>query len=495
MSRCERTLDRALHAGWSELADLQRSHLDRFWDCADVRVQTSREPVRTQQAIRWNLFQVAQATWRAEGGGISAKGQTGQAYDGHYFWDTEAYVLPFLTHTQPRIARNTLRFRHGMLEAARARARQLGHPGALFPWRTINGQEASANFQAGTAQYHIDADIAFAVMAYVAVREDTGFIAEVGADLLVETARLWHDLGFFGDDGQFHIHGVTGPDEYTTVVNDNTYTNLMARRNLSSAARELRRLQSQFPARYAAVAHGLQLQETELSGWEAAAAAMYVPYDQARGIHPQDDAFLDREVWDLDRTAPSEFPLLLHHHPLEIYRYQVLKQADIVLAMFLLGDEFTTDQKRRNFDYYDPLTTGDSSLSACVQSIIAAEVGHEQQALEYFRYALLMDLADVGNNMSDGVHIASAAGVWLSLVFGFGGLWDFDGQVRFSPRLPAPWQALSFSVQVHGRQLRVDLTHHDERYVLESGEPLEISVRGTQHVLEPGAPLVAPAPH
>ena len=230
-------------------------------------------------------------------------------------------------------------------------------------------------FQQGTAQYHINADIAYAVMRYAHVEGSGRMLGEIGAEILVETARLWEDLGFYGADQKFHIHGVTGPDEYTTVVNDNTYTNLMARLNLNSAVAAVRRLREERPTDYTALVHAVRLQPKEIESWERAAAAMHVPFDDERGIHPQDETFLDREVWDLDSTPREKFPLLLHYHPLVIYRHQVLKQADIVLAMFLLGNEFPEEQKRRNFDYYDPLTTGDSSLSACVQSIIAAEIG------------------------------------------------------------------------------------------------------------------------
>jgi alpha,alpha-trehalose phosphorylase len=486
VARCCRTLDRMLRDGFDDLLTKQREHLDRFWDHADVRVQAQVDPVRLQQAIRWNLYQVAQASWRAEGAGIPAKGLTGQGYEGHYFWDTEIYVLPLLSYTQPRIARNLLRFRHSMLDRARERASELSQRGALFPWRTINGEEASANFQAGTAQYHINADIAYAISRYTNVRGDVGLLGEVGAELLVETARLWEDLGFYGTDGRFHLHGVTGPDEYTTVVNDNTYTNLMARLNLNFAAEAVRRLREERPEDYTALVHKVALGPDEVESWERAAAAMQVPFDQERGIHPQDDTFLEREVWDLDNTPPEKFPLLLHYHPLVIYRHQVIKQADIVLAMFLVGNEFSTEQKRRNFDYYDPLTTGDSSLSACVQSILAAEIGNQRQAIEYFNYALFMDLANVAGNASDGVHIASAAGVWSSLVFGFGGVRDFDGQLSFAPNLPQVWDALTFSLRFNNRQVRVQLTHDEERYLVDEGAPLEVTIRGKPHLLSPG---------
>jgi alpha,alpha-trehalose phosphorylase len=490
LDRCGRTLDRMVRDGFDVLLTKQREHLDRFWDRADIQVESHTNPLRIQQAIRWNLFQLAQASWRAEGAGIPAKGLTGQAYEGHYFWDTEIYVLPFLSYTQPRIARNLLRFRHSMLGRARERAREVSQRGALFPWRTINGEEASANLQAGTAQYHINADVAYAIRVYSNVRGDIGLLVEIGAEILVETARLWEDLGFYGDDGRFHIHSVTGPDEYTTVVNDNTYTNLMARLNLNFAAATVRRLRTERPGDYTALVHEVALQPDEVDSWERAAAAMYVPFDHERGIHPQDDTFLEREVWDLASTPRENFPLLLHYHPLVIYRHQVLKQADIVLAMFLLGNEFSEEQKRRNYDYYDPLTTGDSSLSACVQSIIAAEIGREPEAIGYFDYALLMDLANVAGNVSNGVHVASAAGVWSSLVFGFGGVRDFDGRLSFRPNLPHVWNMLAFSLRFCGRQIRVRLTHDEERYLIDEGTPLEVTIRGEPHLLSPATAVV-----
>jgi alpha,alpha-trehalose phosphorylase len=489
VDRSRRTLDRALRDGFDTFLQQQRQELDLFWDRADVRVDSRSDTVRRQQAIRWNLFQLAQASWRAENAGISAKGVTGHAYDGHYFWDTEIYVLPFLCYTQPRIAANLLRHRHGMLDRARERAQVMSQKGALFPWRTLTGQEASANFQAGTAQYHINADIAYAIYRYTNVQGDLDLMCEVGAEILVETARFWEDLGFYGTDGEFHIHAVTGPDEYTTVVNDNTYTNLMARLNLSYAASTVRMLREHRPDAYTALVHEVDLRPNEIESWERAAAAMHVPYDQERRIHPQDDTFLKREVWDLANTPREQFPLLLHFHPLVIYRYQVIKQADIVLAMFLLGNEFSKDQKRRNYEYYDPLTTGDSSLSACVQSILAAEIGNERQALQYFHFALLMDLADIAGNTSDGVHIASAAGVWASLVFGFGGVRDFDGNLSFESALPRTWKSLSFSLRFCDRQIRVRITHDEEIYVVEEGEPLEVTVRGERLMLATETPV------
>jgi alpha,alpha-trehalose phosphorylase len=494
VDRCGRTLDRAMKDGPDCLMASQERALAAFWERADVEVEPDEDGDEVQQAVRWNLFQLAQASWRAEGAGIPAKGLTGQAYEGHYFWDAEVYVLPFLAYTQPRIARNLLRFRHSMLDQARLRAREMSQRGALFPWRSINGEEAGAYYAAGTAQYHINADISHAVRKYVDVRGDHDFLAEVGAEILVETARLWEDLGFYGEDGCFHIHGVTGPDEYTTVVNDNAFTNLMARLNLNYAASSVRAMEADRPADHRALVHATGLRPEEVDAWERAAREMYVAFDEARGIHPQDTSFLERERWDLQATPRDRFPLLLHFHPLVIYRFQVLKQADIVLAMFLLGNEFSIEQKRRNFSYYDPLTTGDSSLSACVQSIVAAEVGEDRKALEYFQYALMMDLADIAGNVSDGVHIASTGGVWMALTHGFGGLRDFDGFLSFDPHLPEGWRRLAFSLRFRDRQLAVTLTHDEERYEMSEGEPMRGVADGEVERLAVDAPIVLRPP-
>jgi alpha,alpha-trehalose phosphorylase len=282
---------------------------------------------------------------------------------------------------------------------------------------------------------------------------------------------------------------VTGPDEYTTVVNDNVYTNLMARANLRTAAAAVRRLAQDRPEDHLALVTELGLSPHEVEAWERAADHMYVPYDVQRGIHPQDASFLEREMWDLDATPADLFPLLLHFHPLVIYRHQVLKQPDVVLAMLLLGNEFTQEQKRRNFEYYDALTTGDSSLAACVQSIIAAEIGDDDRALQYFRYALLMDLANVAGNTSDGVHIAATGGVWMALVFGFGGVRDHAGELSFEPHLQPGWDSLEFSLHFNRRQIHVVLTHQMERYVLDDGEAIEITIRGERCKLVAGEPL------
>ncbi|ANG86302.1 glycoside hydrolase family 65 protein [Microbacterium aurantiacum] len=493
VDRGRRTIDRALRVGIDGIVAEQRAWMAAFWERSDVRIGGHDD---LQQATRWCLFQLAQASARADGQGVPAKGMTGSGYSGHYFWDTEIYVLPFLAYTTPQWARNALRMRYLMLPAARKRAYQLNEAGALFPWRTINGEEASAYYAAGTAQYHINADVSFALAKYVRATGDEEFLHREGVDIAVETARLWTTLGFWrrDDTGEesFHIHGVTGPDEYTTVVNDNLFTNVMARFNLRFAARTVREMAERDGEVYRVMVDRLGLEPGEEDDWERAAEAMHIPFSPALGIHPQDHVFLEREIWDLENTPPEKRPLLLHFHPLVIYRYQVLKQADVVLALFLQGNHFSPEDKLADFEYYDPLTTGDSTLSAVVQSILAAEVGYQDLALEYFRQSIFVDLADLHHNAADGVHVASAGGVWTALVCGFGGMRDHFGELSFDPRLPADWPELAFTLHWHGTRLEVTVTRDALRLRAGDGDPLGFTVRGVGYVIGPNDEVVVP---
>nr|WP_274637387.1 glycosyl hydrolase family 65 protein [Microbacterium bovistercoris] len=492
VDRCRRTLDRAMDVDVTTHFERQRAWLDAFWERSDVRIGGRDE---LQQAVRWCLFHLAQAAARADGEGIGAKGVTGSGYSGHYFWDTEIYILPFLAYTTPQWALNALRMRVVMLPAARRRAHQLTEAGALYPWRTINGEEASAYYAAGTAQYHINADICFALARYVRATGDIDFLYRDGVDIAVETARLWATLGFWrSHDGfqEFHIHGVTGPDEYTTVVNDNLFTNVMARFNLRYAAQTVREMEELDGEVYRRMVGRLKLDPAEPDAWDRAADCMHIPYSPQLGIHPQDEVFLEKEVWDLERTPAALRPLLLHFHPLVIYRYQVLKQADVVLALFLQGDHFTPDEKRADFEYYDPLTTGDSTLSGVTQSILAAEVGYQDLAAGYFEHALYVDLADLHKNAADGVHVASAGGVWTTLVSGFGGMRDHGGVLTFDPRLPSDWSDLAYIIHWHGTPLHITLRREALHVRAGDGVPVEFSVRGVGYTVDPGSEVVAP---
>ncbi len=455
--------------GWEGLLDEQRKYLDNFWEGADVEVDGD---VEIQLAVRFGLFHIMQAAARAEYRPIPAKGLTGTGYDGHTFWDTETFVLPVLTYTLPQAAADALRWRCLVMDVAKEHARELSLYGAAFPWRTIRGQECSGYWPAGTAAFHINADIAAAVAKYVEATEDSAFEKEVGLPLLVETARLWRSLGQHDADGKFRIEGVTGPDEYSAVKDNNVYTNLMAQHNLASAADLAGKLQD--------AARELGVTTEEAAAWRDAATDMYIPFDTRLEVHPQHDGFTQYARWDFAGTPEDHYPLLLHYPYFQLYREQVVKQADLVLAMQLRGDAFTPEQKLRNFDYYEALTVRDSSLSACTQAVMAAEVGHLQLAYDYLAEAAFMDLQDREHNTRDGLHIAALAGAWTALVSGFGGMRSTAGLLEFSPRLPPGIVGLSFRLRYQGRVVHVEARSGVAHYSLLSGDPLPITHHGQQ---------------
>ena len=473
----------AKYAGWDGLVESQREYLDDFWSCADVELDGDTE---LQQAVRFSLFHVLQAGARAEQRAIPAKGLTGPGYDGHTFWDTERFVLPVLTYTVPSAAADALRWRHSTLDLARERAGQLGLEGAAFPWRTIRGQECSGYWPAGTAAFHISANVADAVARYQATADDEVFEREVGLEVLVETARLWRSLGHHDSGGRFRIDGVTGPDEYSALHDNNVFTNLLAQRNLIAAADAVARLPDP--------AAELDADLEEAASWRDAANDMVVPWDEALGVHPQHEGFTEHQIWDFAGTKSDQYPLLLHFPYFDLYRKQVIKQADLVLAMHWCGDAFTDEQKARNFAYYEPLTVRDSSLSASTQAVVAAEVGHLELGYDYFAEAALMDLHDIEHNTRDGVHIAALAGAWLAAVAGFGGMRDHEGHLSFAPRLPGRLERLAFGLIFRGRVLKVEATKGEATYRLERGDPLEISHWAEAITVSTDAPVTREIP-
>jgi alpha,alpha-trehalose phosphorylase len=476
----------ARQTGWAGLVQEQRDYLDAFWQRADVEVDGDPE---VQQAVRFALLHVLQAGARAERRAIPAKGLTGPGYDGHAFWDSESYVLPVLTYTAPDAAADALRWRHATIPLARERADLLGLRGVAFPWRTIHGEECSGYWPAGTAAFHVNADIADAVVRYVNVTEDEAFEREVGLELLVETARLWRSLGHHDLEGRFRIDGVTGPDEYSAIADNNVYTNLMAKRNLLAAAEAARR--------HPDLAAGLGVDAEVTASWRDAAEDMFIPYDPNLGVHPQSEGFTEHQVWDFEHTTADQYPLLLHFPYFDLYRKQVVKQADLVLAMQRCGESFTDDEKIRNFAYYEALTVRDSSLSACCQAVMAAECGHLSLAHDYLREAALMDLRDLERNTGDGLHIASLAGSWIALVEGFGGLRDGGQVIGFAPRLPEGLTRLAFGLVVRGRRLRVEVCDATATYTLSDGPAMTLLHHGQTVRVQPGEPIsldVPPSP-
>ncbi|MBS2553444.1 glycoside hydrolase family 65 protein [Catenulispora sp. NL8] len=485
-AQVEAALAGAVQTGWDGLVAEQRTYLDDFWARADVEVEGDAE---IQQAVRFALFHVLQAGARAEGRAIPAKGLTGTGYDGHAFWDTETYILPVLTYTVPQAAAEALRWRRDTLPQALERAGQLGLKGAAFPWRTITGAECSGYWPASTAAFHVNADIADAVTRYIAVTGDTDFEKSVGLELLVETARLWRSLGHHDARGRFRIDGVTGPDEYSAIADNNLYTNLMAQHNLLSAAA--------VAERYSDRALESGVDDEEAASWRDAAAAMFIPYDDALDVHQQAEGFTSHEVWDFAGTPAEHYPLLLHFPYFDLYRKQVLKQADLVLAMHLRSESFTDEQKARNFAYYEALTVRDSSLSACTQAVMAAEVGQLELAADYLAEAALMDLDDLEHNTRDGLHIASLAGTWIALVAGLAGMRQHHDPhegttLGFKPRLPAGITRLAVNLSLRQSRLRIEVTADAVTYSLLDGPPQRILHHGHPIDVTPDNPVTRP---
>ena len=459
----------------------QREDLDAFWEGVGLSIEGDDALL---QGLRFNLFHIYQSAGRDGKTNIAAKGLTGEGYEGHTFWDTEAYILPVFLYTDPALARKLLEYRYAILPKARERARELGHPkGALYAWRTIDGDECSAYFPAGTAQYHIDGDIAHAVLEYMSVTQDLDFLASCGAEILVETARLFYDLGFFSTEkgGRFVLNCVTGPDEYNVMVNNNVYTNCVAEENLRGAAAAMERLQAERPKDFERLCAALDFSFAESADWLKAADKMYYPAARD-GIVPQDDGFLDRRPWPLDSIPAEKHPLLIHYHGLTIYRSMVCKQADLILAMTQYGERWSLEEKKKNFFFYDSVTTHDSSLSMAVFSLLANEIGETRTAYDYFMSSARLDLDDMHRNTKDGLHMANMAGTWTGLVKGFGGMRCRDGALSFAPVLPPQWQGYRFRVSVRGSCVEVTMGAEGPRYRLVSGPA--ITIRSYGRVLE-----------
>lgn len=482
----EEELTQARELGFVKLKEEQGSFLATFWQQSDVEVDGD---TALQQGIRFNLFQLLQSVGKDGRTSMASKGLTGEGYEGHYFWDTATFVLPMFLYTNPSIAKQLLLYRYNTLDKARQRARQMAHDkGALYPWRTIDGEECSAFFPAGTAQYHINADIIHALKLYIEATDDTEFLINHGAEMAFETARLWSSLGDFIEkqDGKFCINCVTGPDEYTAIVNNNFYTNMMAQMNLQYACDTLAFMKQHHHDAYHNLIKKIDLHPDEPLRWQQAANAMYIPYDEELKVHPQDDTFLQKQVWDFENTPKENYPLLLHYHPLVLYRHQVCKQADVLMADFWLGHKVSLEDKRRDYDYYEPITTHDSSLSPCCYSVLASEVGYLDKAYEYFMETARLDLDDLHGNTCDGIHTANMAGTWMGMTFGFAGMRTYEGELSFNPYLPKAWQHYQLSINFKQRLIKLAVFADRVEFELVSGAALTLKCFNEELTLHPG---------
>ena len=477
-------LNRARQEGYSYLEERQKEYMESFWKIADVRIKGNEA---LQQGIHFNLFHIIQSAGRDGRTGMGAKGLSGEGYEGHYFWDTEMYVLPVLVYTEPEAARHLLDYRYSTLDQARSRARILGHEkGALYPWRTINGEEASTYYPLGTAQYHINGDISYALSLYLQVTGDVEYLKEKGAEILIETARVWADVGSFAKckGGKYCICDVTGPDEYNVLVDNNFYTNLMARENLRDAVNAVEYLETHAPECLKALEEKLEFSTEETLLWKEIIEKMYFPYDEERQVYPMDDGFMMRKPWDENKIPPEKRAWLYeNYHPLFIMRHRMSKQADAILGMYLHSNLFTKEEIKRNYDFYQEVTLHHSSLSTCIFGIVACSIGYLEEGYEYFSQSARMDLDDYHNNFYAGIHAANMAGTWQAIVNGFAGVRCQNSKLTFEPSIPKEWEEYAFRLRFRGTLLEIQISKKEAKFTVIEGTAIQFLVDGKEITL------------
>jgi alpha,alpha-trehalose phosphorylase len=475
---CSDQLTSAFSIPIEEFYNEQESYLAKCWKMCDLNIYGDDD---LNLALKYNMYQLIQSVTKDEFGNIAAKGLSGEGYEGHYFWDTEMFIQPFFVLTMPDFCKNLISMRYKILDYARENSKLMGYDkGALFPWRTIMGKECSGHYPSGTAQVHINGDIAYSIIAYYLVTGDFDFIVQIGAEILFEISRHWMESGNF-HKGKFQINSVTGPDEYTCIVNNNYYTNALAKYCLYWAAKVYDLLEKSDGL--SALEQKIGISKNEAEDFIKASECMSLPYDEELDINPQDDAFLQKKMWDFASTPKKNYPLLLHYHPLHLYRYQVCKQADTVMSYFVLEDYQGEQTMRNSFDYYEKITTHDSSLSSCIFSIVASRLGYMEKAYAYYGDSAKLDLFNTHNNTKDGIHTANMGGNYMAIVYGFAGLRIKEDGLYFSPLLPEQWEGYDFSIRYRGSVITIRICRGKCSFILSSGSPQRIMVYGKEYIL------------
>lgn len=468
---------------YSDFIREQEIFLEKYWKDAGIKIKGNEND---QAAINFMTYHLLQSFGRDEYANVSAKGLSGEGYEGHYFWDTEIYILPVLLFSHPEYVKKILSFRHRILPDAIERSRMMGHlKGAAFPWRTISGIECSGYFPAGTAQYHINADIAYSYIQHHLYTNDWEFMVEKGIEVIFESARTWLEVGHYYK-GKFNIYDVTGPDEYTAIVNNNYFTNVMAKHHLYWCHKLFNELQTfedeAIKLKAVVMFKKINYTKEEAENMKLASEKMALPYDEDLKFFAQDDSFLSKPFWPFEKPQYNKRPLLLHYHPLTIYRHQVLKQPDVLLAHFLLEEDIETEQIRNAYDYYEKITTHDSSLSSCLYGIMASKCRYKNKAYEYFQKTIELDLKDTHQNTKDGLHMANMAGSLLSIIAGFAGLRVSEKGLSINPFCPEQWEGYRFNLKYLGREIQFSIDQALE-ISLVSGESMPIIIEGESYRL------------
>ncbi len=494
-------LGSARQLGWRRVVAEHEAAWSSRWHCSDVEVG---DDAAAQQALRFAVYHLNSAANPAdERVSIGARALTGDDYRGHVFWDTEIYLLPFYTMTWPEAARSLLMYRFRTLDGARAKAAGMGWRGALYAWESADtGEETTPehaigpdrqviDILCGKQEQHISADVAYAVWQYWQATGDEGFLLDAGAEILLETGRFWSSRAQLESDGHSHIRGVIGPDEYHEHIDDNAFTNVMARWNIRRALDVAALLRARWPARWASLSAHLTLDDDELAQWSRTVETMVTGLDPETGLFEQFAGFHQLEEVDLSNYAGRSVPMDVILGRDRMRRSQVIKQADVVALLGLLPDEFPGDTGAKNFRYYEPRCSHGSSLSRAMHGYVAARLGFSDKALRYFRQTAAIDLRDTHVAIDGGIHIAALGGIWLTAVFGFAGLSLTRDGPSLDPRLPPNWSSLGFRFQWRGRsvEIRIGQAERGIDATLETGEPMTILIGGQPHELQGGQTL------
>jgi maltose phosphorylase len=488
----DRNPEQALESAWEQgMSRLQTStstygkiyknnveYWKHFWDKSDITIDGDEE---TQQGIRFCIFQMQQ-TYRGavDGANIGAKGLTGEAYNGNAFWDTETYCLPFYLFNNPAAAKSLLDFRYKTLPQALARAKELDCAGACYPIATIDGTESCTLWQHASLQFQPTTAVAYAIAHYIHVTGDTAFLKTEGAEMLIEICRFLASRGQWSPNGKFGYYAVMGPDEFQMMVNNNAYTNYMAKRTFEFTLQAL---------------DGINLKKVgcshaELESWRNMAENMFIPYDTTTGLYEQHEGFFTLPHIDVDAIPIEDFPLYHHWSYDRIYRNDMIKQPDVLMFIFLYNQAFSLEEKRANYDYYEPRCIHESSLSPSVHSILASELGRHQEAFDFFRFATRIDLDNYNRNTGEGIHTTSIAAAWMNIVYGFGGMRSDGELLSFSPSIPVHWNGYSFSVCYRGSRIRVNVSQAEAELRVVNGLPVRIKLHGQEIELDGQAVLV-----
>lgn len=480
VSDCQKVLDEALSAGFDELFEEHAKVWEHKWDECDITIEGD---VAAQQGIRFNIFQLTQTyTGEDERLNIGPKGFTGEKYGGSTYWDTEAYCLPFYLGTaEPKVARNLLVYRYKHLQKAIENAGKLGFTGgaALYPMVTMNGEESHNEWEITFEEIHRNGAIAYAIFDYIRYTGDEQYLAEYGLEVLIAIARFWAQrINWSSHKNKYVMLGVTGPNEYENNVNNNWYTNTIAVWTLKYAQHAIDFVKKHDAKRFGEIAKATSFaEEVEVTKWKDIVAKMYFPEAKERALFLQQDGFLDKELLTVNDLRPEDRPINQKWSWDRILRSCFIKQADVLQGLYFFEDQFDLPTIRQNFDFYEPMTVHESSLSPCVHVILASALGYKQKAYEMYLRTARLDLDDYNNDTEDGCHITSMAGTWLSVTKGFGGMRVKDGKLSFNPFLPEQWKSYSFRLEFRGRVIKVRVTKSKTETILESGEPMEIYLK------------------